>query len=208
MVSVAGESPVQQVNPWVQGSSPCGGTIGNVAGSRYTGIMSDDEAASVVPGATKRCGSCGATKPLAEFNRKRSSSDGRQQTCRECHRDASRRYYAMNRDAHVRAIVERTARRRVESKVFLATYLESHACVDCGQDDIRVLDFDHRPGERKRKDVMQMVKEGFSLFAIEAELLICDVRCRNCHAIVTLDRAPNNWRSRAHSRRQQRSHEI
>lgn len=97
----------------------------------------------------------------------------------------------------MRAIVERTARRRGESKAFLVDYLRLHPCVDCGVSDIRVLDFDHRPGTDKRKDVMVMVKQGFSITKLRQEIEKCDVRCRNCHAIVTLERSGDNWRSRA-----------
>jgi hypothetical protein len=61
--------------------------------------------------------------------------------------------------------------------------------------DLRVLDFDHRPGAAERTDVMAMVKEGFSIAKLEEEIAKCDVRCRNCHAIVTLERAGDNWRS-------------
>ncbi len=77
------------------------------------------------------------------------------------------------------------------------TYLRAHPCVDCGVADLRVLDFDHRPGSDKRKDVMQMVKEGFSIPRLLDEIHKCDVRCRNCHSIITLERSPDNWRSRA-----------
>jgi hypothetical protein len=94
-------------------------------------------------------------------------------------------------------IVARTALRRVEAKAFLADYLTEHPCVDCGNSDLRVLDFDHRPGTPKRKDVMRMVKEGFSIPRLTDEIAKCDVRCRNCHAVVTLERSGDNWRSRA-----------
>ena len=145
----------------------------------------------------KQCGTCGQVKPLTEYNRKSSRADGLQEVCRECNRKSSRAYYARNRDKHVRVIVERTARRRADAKAFLATYLREHPCADCGITDIRVLDFDHRPGQHKRKDVMVMVKEGFSLTKLQEEINKCDVRCRNCHSIVTLERAGDNWRSRA-----------
>lgn len=145
----------------------------------------------------KTCGTCRQSKPLAEFNRKASRPDGRQEVCRECNRTSSRRYYAENRAEHVRTIVQRTARRRLEAKAFLVTYLRCHPCVDCGNTDLRVLDFDHRPGCDKRKDVMRMVNEGFSIARLQDEIAKCDVRCRNCHAIVTLERAGDNWRSRA-----------
>jgi hypothetical protein len=145
----------------------------------------------------KLCGTCRRWKGLSEFNRKTSRFDGLQEVCRDCNRASSRAYYARNRERHVRAIVERTARRRVESKAFLVRYLREHPCVDCGNADLRVLDFDHRPGSAKRKDVMSIVKEGFSIATLEEEISKCDVRCRNCHAIVTLERKADNWRSRA-----------
>lgn len=146
---------------------------------------------------SKHCGACGRAKPLTEFNRKASRPDGLQEVCRECNRQSSRDYYARNRERHVRVIVERTANRRAEAKAFLATYLRDHPCADCGVTDLRVLDFDHRPGAHKRKDVMAMVKEGFSIAKLSEEIAKCDVRCRNCHAIVTLERGGDNWRSRA-----------
>ncbi len=145
----------------------------------------------------KRCGTCRKSKPLSDFNRKASRADGLQEVCRDCNRVSSRAYYAKNRERHVRVIVERTAERRREAKAFLADDLRAHPCVDCGNDDLRVLDFDHRPGTGKRKEVMAMVKEGFSLPRLSEEIAKCDVRCRNCHAIVTLDRGGDNWRSRA-----------
>ena len=145
----------------------------------------------------KRCGACRQAKPLSEFNRKSARADGLQEVCRECNRESSRAYYARNRESHVRLIVQRTARRRTESKEFLAAYLRDHPCVDCGNADLRVLDFDHRPEAGKRKDVMAMVREGFSIAKIAEEIAKCDVRCRNCHAIVTLERGGANWRSEA-----------
>lgn len=39
---------------------------------------------------TKECNSCHISKPLSEFNRDRSTSDGRRRRCREC-RNKSRR---------------------------------------------------------------------------------------------------------------------
>lgn len=146
---------------------------------------------------TKTCGTCRKSKPLTDFNRKRGRADGHQEVCRECNRESSRRYYEANREKHVRVIVQRTAQRRIEAKAFLVGYLREHPCVDCGNTDLRVLDFDHRPDSGKRKDVMQMVKEGFSLERLSEEIAKCDVRCRNCHAIVTLERSGENWRSRA-----------
>jgi len=44
---------------------------------------------------------------------------------------------------------------------------------------------------------MQLVRNGFSLSIVVAEVEKCDVRCRNCHAIATYERMGRNWRSAA-----------
>ena len=46
----------------------------------------------------KTCTKCGETKPLDDFNRNRSTADGRNAWCRECSAEDRRRYYEENRD--------------------------------------------------------------------------------------------------------------
>jgi len=65
-------------------------------------------------------------------------------------------------------------------------------CVDCGSSDIRVLEFDHVRGT-KIASVSSMVRRGRALSIIQAEIAKCDVRCRNCHAIVTIERRGLSW---------------
>lgn len=132
---------------------------------------------------------------MTDFNRKSSRADGRQEVCRECNRASSRRYYETNREHHVAVIRRRTDAQRAENLRVVGEYLLKHPCVDCGAFDVRVLDFDHRPGSTKRDGVMQLVRNGFSVATIIDEIAKCDVRCRNCHAIVTYERMGRNWRS-------------
>ncbi|MCS3443804.1 hypothetical protein [Microbacterium phyllosphaerae] len=147
--------------------------------------------------AVKRCGACGEVKPHTEYNRKSSRADGRQELCRECNRESSRRYYRRNREHHISVIRARTDAARAASTAVVAAHLLDHPCVDCGVRDLRVLDFDHRPGVEKRDAVMQLVRNGFSLAVVAVEIAKCDVRCRNCHAIITYQRMDGDWRSRA-----------
>ncbi len=44
---------------------------------------------------------------------------------------------------------------------------------------------------------MQLVRNGFNIPLVAAEVEKCDVRCRNCHAIATYERMGRNWRSLA-----------
>lgn len=74
-------------------------------------------------------------------------------------------------------------------------HLITHPCIDCGETDIRVLDFDHRDGADKGDEVMRLAQGGHGLARIAVEIAKCDVRRRNCHAIVTYERMGSNWRS-------------
>lgn len=149
----------------------------------------------------KRCVTCGETHPLSEFNRKRSAADGLQNVCRACNRAGARRYYRENREKHLRVILDRTMRAKRVAREFAGEYLLTHPCVDCGEADLRVLDFDHRPGSGKTKNVMYLVNNGYALVRIRAEIDKCDVRCRNCHARVTYERDGRDWRTAMARRR-------
>ena len=90
--------------------------------------------------------------------------------------------------------VRRTSRaRQLLYREYLATQLQS-GCVDCGTSDLRVLEFDHVRGE-KVASIGQLMR-GASLQKIKAEVAKCEVRCRNCHAIVTLERMGGTWHDR------------
>ena len=54
------------------------------------------------------------------------------------------------------------------------------ACIDCGETNPLLLDFDHL--RDKRANVSQLVQSGFSWATIAAEIDKCVVRCANCHA--------------------------
>lgn len=58
-------------------------------------------------------------------------------------------------------------------------YLSTHPCVDCGEGDPIVLEFDHVYGV-KRLAVSHMIGS-FSWATIAEEIGKCEVRCANCH---------------------------
>jgi len=62
--------------------------------------------------------------------------------------------------------------------------LLSHPCVDCGEPDPIVLDFDHVRGE-KFLGIAELIVRGFAMKVIIAEMKKCEVRCANCHRRIT-----------------------
>ncbi len=74
-----------------------------------------------------------------------------------------------------------------DNKQKFRAYLSEHPCVDCGQTDIRCLEFDHVRGN-KTSSIATLLKNAASWSAIEAQIAKCEVRCANCHRIKTLER--------------------
>lgn len=70
-----------------------------------------------------------------------------------------------------------------ERRAFWVTHKASVGCVDCGEQDWRVLEFDHLPGRVKRFDIGDAVtRTGFwSDDDIAAEVAKCEVACNPCH---------------------------
>jgi hypothetical protein len=77
----------------------------------------------------------------------------------------------------------RRGRRReavAQARENLCRYLLAHPCVDCGEKDIVVLQFDHQGG--KECNVGTMVSDGTRWDRILAEIAKCEVVCANDHA--------------------------
>ena len=119
---------------------------------------------------------CKRYKPFEDFAVQKRSKDGRQPSCRSCQAD----YFAKNREKIVPGIRARTARVRVERAIYVWEYLLEHPCVDCGEPDPIVLEFDHVRGV-KQGNISKMIGEGVSLKRLQAEIDKCEVRCANCH---------------------------
>ena len=121
----------------------------------------------------KHCPKCDRNLPIGRFNR---AGDGRQHWCRDCFRAYFRARGQKHRDQS-RASRER---RREIAQEFLLRYLVAHACVDCGEDELMVLEFDHCRGE-KVEDISRLLSLGAGLDRLESEVRRCDVVCANCH---------------------------
>lgn len=124
----------------------------------------------------KICSKCKLEKPLADFNKYAKSKDRHQPYCRTCSKD----HYHNNRDRHITNVASRNQRVRKKSMIKLREYLANNPCIDCGESDPVVLEFDHVRGQKVRP-VSQLVTLGYSWLRIEEEIDKCEVRCANCH---------------------------
>jgi hypothetical protein len=89
-------------------------------------------------------------------------------------------WYQSNKDNLKKRAISRRAEVSKENRENLIAYLREHPCVDCGEKDIIVLQFDHVRGT-KRRDISYMICAGFRWDTILKEIEKCDVRCANDH---------------------------
>lgn len=112
---------------------------------------------------------------MSDFNRLRRAKDGRQPRCRACHQ----RYHYENWDHHMTQIRARKKRVRAESQAAVLAYLAEHPCVDCGESDVVVLEFDHQ--RDKSANVSALIAGASGLKRVFEEIEKCEVVCANCH---------------------------
>lgn len=95
-------------------------------------------------------------------------------------RNRARQQYAANRERKKAQSRDRMRRNRSTIRAFILDYLKTHPCVDCGETNPVVLEFDHVRGE-KYFNIGRASTHNISLPRLEAEMAKCDVRCANCH---------------------------
>lgn len=67
------------------------------------------------------------------------------------------------------------------AKEYVRMYLKTHPCIDCGESDPIVLDFDHRNPNTKYRSISQIMAQCLGINKLIEEIEKCDVRCANCH---------------------------
>lgn len=102
--------------------------------------------------------------------------------CIKCHRLYTHNHYLAHKVEYVAKAQVNSARYFKAAMSWLTDYLYYHHCVDCGEKDIVVLEFDHREPTSKEYNVGTLIHDcGTSLEKLQREVAKCDVRCANCH---------------------------
>lgn len=124
----------------------------------------------------KKCSHCQKHLPLEEFHSSSRTKDGKNTWCKLCNKTARLESYRKNRAGQRQYESSRKLIQRRKVYAFLST----HPCIDCGETDPVVLQFDHVRGS-KIAAISRMVASGFGGAQIDSEIEKCEVRCANCH---------------------------
>jgi hypothetical protein len=126
----------------------------------------------------RKCYRCGELKPAEDFSWRRKHKGQRDTFCRPCRSAYGREHYLANKQRYIdQARIQKKAL-QLERTIYLIKHFETHPCVDCGETDPVVLEFDHL---RDKSFAIGQALSKASWQRILDEIQKCEVVCANCH---------------------------
>lgn len=148
-------------------------------GSIPAGIAMETHAVFIYSLIMKTCGKCRKSKSDDDFGWKRRGKL-RQSYCKECNRAYNKKHYLDNKQTYRENAKRNGAITIASNQAEVLAYLRNHPCIDCGEKEPIVLEFDHRDRTTKIANICVMIRS-YPLRRLAAEIQKCDVRCCNCH---------------------------
>ena len=141
----------------------------------------------------KVCSKCSDAKLESEFFIKDKASGKLHAQCKECYKAHRKTFYASHYakygDLYRKRSQEYRMMLRTEFRNNMLEYLKDKECIICGENDIRVLEFDHVDPTKKSFAISQSVRMGYRWPDVEEEIKKCRILCSNCHKKHTADQA-------------------
>jgi hypothetical protein len=121
---------------------------------------------------------CHKTKPVDEFAWRRKQRGQRDSFCRPCRSEYGKEHYEANKQRYIDQARASKEAIRLERTRYLLEFFKGHPCVDCGESDPVVLEFDHL-SDKSFAIGAKLVQ--FAWQRILDEIEKCEVVCANCH---------------------------
>lgn len=139
---------------------------------------------------------CKKRLPLSAFAKKKKTGKPYPR-CRKCVAAYYKAYYHASPERKQDIVARASANTRKAEELARAVVLEAFllGCVDCGETDVRVLEFDHQ-GDKSFTISSFMRKN--NLARLREEIAKCHVVCANHHRIRTAAQF-DTWRHRAYA---------
>jgi hypothetical protein len=143
----------------------------------------------------KYCGRCKKEKDIAYFSFNKTKSSGASDWCKECSNIYHAKYREMIRTDFDKLIKKREKANALylRNKEKMCKFMLDKHCMDCGENNLVVLDFDHL--HDKEQNISAMIGSR-SWDSILNEISKCEVVCSNCHRKRTafrMDTMKHRW---------------
>ena len=157
----------------------------------------------------KTCSKCHEDINRSFFYDNIKMKDGKNSQCKKCAYETFKAWKKKNPDRYAelqkgykkKSRAKRPKKPRVKTRPqyfveIVSKHLTDNHCVDCGESNILVLEFDHRDQRKKLFTITQwkgFKNSEYSVDDLLEEIEKCDIRCANCHRIRTAYQC-NSWR--------------
>ena len=134
----------------------------------------------------KICTKCNQELDINLFSRKGNYKDGSfkyQCVCKQCSKIYKDEHYKRNKTKYIEKIADYKKAQRDKNLIKLIEFFKLNPCVDCGENNPLVLEFDHLYD--KKYTISKKLSAGLNWESLLKEINKCEVRCSNCHKIKT-----------------------
>lgn len=126
----------------------------------------------------KKCSTCKNMKPTKEFAFKNKAKNIRHARCKICQCKVCKIHYQKNKQKYIQKAKRNNLIYNKKIRDYIWDYLLKHPCVDCGETNPIVLEFDH---VREKKEFEIANRRITCLKRLKSEVNKCEIRCANCH---------------------------
>lgn len=130
----------------------------------------------------KVCQRCKGLIDSSKFNYKIKAKNLLSPYCKDCSREYVKNHYRANREYYLKKANIRNKKIRQEIKKYIWDFLKLNKCVDCGENNPIVLEFDH---VKEKSFTISRHAKDHTLEQVKLEIDKCEVRCANCHRVRT-----------------------
>jgi hypothetical protein len=109
------------------------------------------------------------------------------QARREYQREYHKKHYQKKKQEYIQKAKVYNKNQRKQNREYLYRVKRFLGCIDCGEINPVVLDFDHVRGD-KEQNLSTMAHAAYSIKRMKEEIRKCEVRCSNCHRKKTHER--------------------
>lgn len=137
----------------------------------------------------QRCKTCNETKGISEYHWRKDtkSNGGYRYVCKICACNKAKESYQRNKEKCKARCAKAAKARILERRKFVYNYLKERSCVQCGESDVRCLDFDHVDSKDKDLAISRAIWNNWSMNRLINEINKCQILCANCHRKKTSD---------------------
>lgn len=123
----------------------------------------------------KICSICKQQKEIDFFPKR---GKGTRKHCKLCANNMVKKHYQNNKQYYF----DKNKKQKNNIKIEYVIFMKDKCCVDCGEKDPIVLEFDHIDPKLKGNNISAMLNSGgYCWNSILKEISKCEIRCANCH---------------------------